>query len=105
MRTLPFVFAVAGSFCATVQAFDATTDATVRTVYVTSKISSSPFDNKLILEARDDAASFVASGGALRGARLEAALHRLREKWSKQDSDMELAEAILFSSLPIDAKE
>lgn len=54
-------------------------------------------DDKIVREARDDAAVFVASDGRVRGARLQAALRTLRE--GRQDaraaSDMELARAIL----------
>lgn len=54
-------------------------------------------DDKVIVQARDDAASFVASDGQLRGARLEAALHLLRERdaRARDASDMALAQAIL----------
>jgi uncharacterized protein (TIGR02448 family) len=54
-------------------------------------------DDKLVLEARDDAASFVASDGRIRGAQLEAALRHLREKNASalRASDMQLAQAIL----------
>jgi uncharacterized protein (TIGR02448 family) len=54
-------------------------------------------DDKVVLQARDDAASFVASEGRIRGARLEAALRQLRERDvdARQASDLELAQAIL----------
>jgi uncharacterized protein (TIGR02448 family) len=54
-------------------------------------------DDKVVLEAREDAAGFVASEGRLRGARLEAALLQLRERSvaARQASDLELAQAIL----------
>ena len=54
-------------------------------------------DDKMVLRARDDAASFVASEGRIRGARLEAALRQLRERnpAARGASDMELARAIL----------
>ena len=47
--------------------------------------------------ARDDAASFVASNGAIRGAQLEAALGAIRERLpeARDASDQTLAEAIL----------
>ena len=49
-----------------------------------------------MLQARDDAASFVASDGRIRGAQLEAALRFLRERSDLQRaSDMQLAQAIL----------
>jgi uncharacterized protein (TIGR02448 family) len=54
-------------------------------------------DDKVVLRARDDAASFVASEGRIRGARLEAALRQLRERnpAARTASDMQLAQAIL----------
>lgn len=62
--------------------------ATTASIYLTFK------DDKLIVPAQDDASSFVASGGQIRGPHLEAALHSLRAK-HPQASDMELASAIL----------
>ena len=58
---------------------------------------SSSGDDKVVLQARDDAASFVASDGRIRGARLEAALRQLRERHAgaREASDMQLAQAIL----------
>ncbi|MBP1143068.1 conserverd hypothetical protein [Pseudomonas syringae] len=79
-----------------VQAFDTTTQGLVKTGYATSQVSTGPFDNKLIMAARDDAAAFIASGGEMRGARLESALHALRQSDAKlHASDLELAQAIL----------
>lgn len=64
--------------------------ATTASTYLTFK------DKKLIVPARDDASSFVASDGAIRGPYLEAALHELRsENPQLQASDLELARAIL----------
>lgn len=62
-----------------------------------SSKTTSPDNNKVVLQARDDAASFVASDGRIRGAHLEAALLHLRERDSgaQRASDMELAQAIL----------
>lgn len=61
-----------------------------------SKISSGD-QKKVVLAARDDAASFVASDGSIRGAQLEAALRFLRERSAQAQhaSDMALAKAIL----------
>src|SRR5262245_9161183 len=58
---------------------------------------SSSGDDKVVLQARDDAASFVASDGRIRGAQLEAALKYLRERHAaaQRASDMQLAKAIL----------
>jgi uncharacterized protein (TIGR02448 family) len=54
-------------------------------------------DEKVVLQARDDAASFVATDGRIRGAQLEAALRHLREHnaVAQRASDMQLARAIL----------
>ena len=54
-------------------------------------------EDKIVRAARDDAASFVASDGAIRGAMLEAALLHLREQDAalRASSDMRLARAIL----------
>jgi uncharacterized protein (TIGR02448 family) len=54
-------------------------------------------DDKVVLQARDDAASFVASNGQIRGVQLEAALRHLRERdaVAQRASDMQLAQAIL----------
>lgn len=62
-----------------------------------SSDSSSGNDDKVVLAARDDAATFVASDGAIRGAQLEAALRHLREHapQARDASDLELAKAIL----------
>jgi uncharacterized protein (TIGR02448 family) len=61
-----------------------------------SSKTTSP-DNKVVLQARDDAASFVASDGRIRGVQLEAALRHLRERNAdaKRATDMQLAQAIL----------
>ncbi len=64
--------------------------ATTASTYLTFK------DNKLVLPAREDASSFVASDGAIRGPHLEALLRQLRaEQPQLQASDMGLASAIL----------
>ena len=54
-------------------------------------------DDKVVREARDDAAMFVASQGRLRGARLDEALRVLRDgrAGAATASDMDLARAIL----------
>ncbi|MDP3978963.1 MAG: DUF2388 domain-containing protein [Pseudomonas sp.] len=64
--------------------------ATTASTYLTFK------DKKLIVPARDDASSYVASAGEIRGPYLQAALNRLRAEHPElQASDMELASAIL----------
>lgn len=58
--------------------------------------SSTKDDDKIVRAAKDDAASFVASQGQIRGAHLEAAVTLIRGKQPQlQASDMQLAEAIL----------
>ncbi len=68
-----------------------------RSINFTSDVTSRISDMKVVSEARDDAAGFVASGGQIRGARLEAALGSLRSAFPQaQDaSDLALAEVIL----------
>ncbi len=68
-----------------------------RSLDFTSDTTTSIRDMKVVLAARDDAAGFVASGGELRGAQLEAALLALREQVpaAREASDQQLAEAIL----------
>ncbi|SFH25669.1 DUF2388 domain-containing protein [Pseudomonas sp. NFACC45] len=72
-----------------VGALKATSDAT-------SDITSSFRDDKIVLAARDDAASFVASNGAIRGVKLESALDYIRQQAPQLNaSDTQLAQAIL----------
>lgn len=85
---------------ASATSFVATTDTignlTANASESTSDISSSFDDDKIVLAARDDAASFVASNGAIRGARLEAALRHIRQQAPQvQADDQQLAQAIL----------
>jgi uncharacterized protein (TIGR02448 family) len=81
--------AIAGSFAAT--SANATSDGT------SASSGSTSGDDKVVLQARDDAASFVASDGRIRGVQLEAALRHLRERnaGAQRASDMQLAQAIL----------
>ena len=60
---------------------------------LSTDMSFSLRDDKRIIAAQDDAASFVASAGAVRGARLEAALQLLRPHLA--GDDLQLAQAIL----------
>jgi uncharacterized protein (TIGR02448 family) len=64
---------------------------------VSNSTGSSTGNDKVVLEAREDAALFVASQGRVRGAQLEAALRVLRETRvdARASSDMQLAMAIL----------
>lgn len=59
--------------------------------------NSSSGNSKVVKHARDDAASFVASEGRIRSARLEAAILHLRQHdaAARTASDMQLARAIL----------
>ena len=59
--------------------------------------NSSSGNSKVVKHARDDAASFVASEGRIRSARLEAAIKHLRQHdaAARTASDMQLAQAIL----------
>ena len=68
-----------------------------RTLDFTSDTTTSIRDMKVVMAARDDAASFVASAGDIRGAQLEAAFGALREKFpqAREASDQVLAETIL----------
>ncbi|AWM92652.1 hypothetical protein DJ564_18470 [Pseudomonas sp. 31-12] len=87
MLCLPF-----GSAFAKVDAGDVATSAGVSaSLYSTFK------DHKLAIPARDDASSFVASGGTIRGVYLESVLNQIRqENPGLKASDEELARAILI---------
>jgi len=81
--------AIAASFAAT--------SAGASSAGTSASSDSTSRDDKVVLQARDDAASFVASDGRIRGAQLEAALRHLREHNSgaQRATDMQLAQAIL----------
>lgn len=68
-----------------------------RSVDFTSDTTSSVRNWKMVVEAQDDAASYVASNGEIHGARLDAAFATLRERLpeARNASDQDLAEAIL----------
>ncbi len=86
LLALPVGSAMADTFWRNVISSGATTGST----YLTFK------DNKLIVAAQDDAGSFVASDGGIRGPYLEAAMQKVRaENPGLQATDMELANAIL----------
>lgn len=100
LRIMSFAALFAAATSASATSLVATTDAIGRALVgtgnVTSDISSSWGDDKVVLAARDDAASFVASEGQLRGAHLEAALQHIRQVAPQlQASDAQLAQAIL----------
>ncbi|MBT8767441.1 DUF2388 domain-containing protein [Metapseudomonas boanensis] len=104
MRRSLFVAATALSLLASTaqaQTLVATSNIIVRaldrSLDFTSDTTTSVRDMKLVLAARDDAASFVASAGDIRGAQLEAAFSTLRARLpeAREASDQVLAEAIL----------
>lgn len=68
-----------------------------RSLNFTSDTTTSIRDMKVVRAARDDAASFVASAGMIRGAQLEAAISTIRSQVPEAQgaSDLVLAEAIL----------
>lgn len=68
-----------------------------RSINFTSDVTSRISDMKIVREAQDDAAGFVASEGDIRSARLEAAFGALRSRFpeARQASDQTLAEIIL----------
>jgi uncharacterized protein (TIGR02448 family) len=84
---LPF-----GSAFAKVDAGDVATSAGVSaSLYSTFK------DDKLMIPARDDASSFVASGGTIRGVYLESVMQQIRkDNPGLNASDEDLARAILI---------
>ena len=92
------LLAVAANAHAT--SFIVTTDAVVgalkATSDATSDVTSSFRDDKIVRAARDDAASFVASAGEIRGVQLENAFQHIRATLPQlQASDAQLAQAIL----------
>lgn len=68
-----------------------------RSIDFTSDTTTSIRDSKVVREARDDAASYVASRGEIQGAQLNAAFDTLRTRLpeARDATDQELAEAIL----------
>ncbi|MET1079423.1 MAG: DUF2388 domain-containing protein [Pseudomonas sp.] len=100
IRLFALTALVAATGSATATSFVATTDAVGGAIMessdVTSDISSSLNDDKLVRAARDDAAAFVASQGGIRGPQLEAALQHIRQQAPQlRADDLRLAEAIL----------
>lgn len=69
---------------------------TTRALGGSSDQTSDLANDKIVLDARDDASSYVASAGAIRGAHLEAALRHIRTlEPTLGASDEQLARAIL----------
>ncbi|CAM3330572.1 ribonucleotide reductase [Pseudomonas floridensis] len=90
LLSIPMGSAMADSFWRNVISSGATTGST----YLTFK------DHKLIVAAQDDAGSFVASEGSIRGPFLEAAIQQVRQdNPGLKATDMELANAILDKNL------
>lgn len=86
LLSLPVGSAMADGFWRDIISSGATTAST----YLTFR------DHKLVAAAQDDASSFVASDGQIRGPFLEAAMTRIRQdNPDMKVSDMELANAIL----------
>jgi len=86
LLALPVGSAMADGFLRQVLSSGATTGST----YLTFR------HHKLIVAAQDDASSFVASDGTIRGPYLEAALKQVRsDNPGIKGSDMDLANAIL----------
>ncbi|MDD1968151.1 DUF2388 domain-containing protein [Pseudomonas sp. NPDC090203] len=104
MRT-PLIVAALGLLVLTdvaqAQTLKATSNIVVRafgrSVDFTSDTTSSVRNWKMVVEAQDDAASYVASNGDIHGARLDAAFATLRDRLpeARNASDQDLAEAIL----------
>ena len=85
---------------ASASSFIATTDtlgaSLANTVEGSSDLTSSIGDDKQVRDARDDAAQYIASHGAHKGAQLEAALLHIRAQTpGLEATDVELAQAIL----------
>ncbi|WP_213937611.1 DUF2388 domain-containing protein [Pseudomonas sp. dw_612] len=92
------LLAVAANAHAT--SFIVTTDAVVGALKsssdATSDVSSSLRDNKIVRAARDDAASFVASNGDIRGVKLESAIDEIHRQLPQLNAtDAQIAQAIL----------
>ncbi|ANY89970.1 MULTISPECIES: DUF2388 domain-containing protein [Pseudomonas] len=86
LLSLPVGSAMADTFWRNIM----TSGATTASSYLTSR------DHKMVVAAQDDAGSFVASEGAIRGPYLEAAIRKVRaDNPGMTATDMDLANAIL----------
>ena len=100
LRLLSAAALLAVTANASATSFIVTTDSIVGALKAssdaTSDVTSSFRDDKIVLAARDDAASFVASEGDIRGVKLESALDRIRHQAPQLNAtDAQLAQAIL----------
>ena len=100
LRLLSAAALLAVTANASATSFIVTTDSIVgalkATSDATSDVTSSFRDDKIVLAARDDAASFVASEGDIRGVKLESALDHIRHQAPQLNAtDAQLAQAIL----------
>jgi uncharacterized protein (TIGR02448 family) len=92
-------YAGATSIAATLDAIGRSIEGSSQATSDVSSSGSSSNDNKVVSAARDDAAAFVATNGAIRAARLEQALLSLRELAANQRAtDLQLAQAILANN-------
>ena len=100
VASLALCLPVASALARSVDVEDVATSAGISaSLYSTFK------DKKIVVAAKDDASSFIASGGTIRGAYLEAALQQIRrEHPGLQASDQELAGAILAQPQDSDAR-
>lgn len=90
------MFTAAASASSLVATTDTLVGALSEVAQSSSDATSSLRDNKVVLDARDDAAAFVASQGQIRGVQLEAALAHIRQQVpALQGDDLQLASAIL----------
>ncbi|MCV2221606.1 DUF2388 domain-containing protein [Pseudomonas mercuritolerans] len=100
LRLLSAAALLAVTANASATSFIVTTDSIVGALKAssdaTSDVTSSFRDDKIVLAARDDAASFVASQGDIRGVKLESALDHIRHQAPQLNAtDAQLAQAIL----------
>ena len=102
-RTLAALAATACLFSLNVQAQSVVATSNIlvraldRSLNFTSDTTTSLRDMKVVMQAREDAASFVASNGALHSAQLNAAFERIRAELPEAQgaNDLQLAQAIL----------
>lgn len=90
------MFTAAASASSLIATTDTLVGALSNAAQSASDATSSLRDNKVVLDAHDDAAAFVASQGQIRGVQLEAAFAHIRQQVpALQGDDLQLASAIL----------